>query len=341
MRRRGLRLRLRARRRALSRRVLPPWRRWFPAIAALALLLLAPALTHAQGAGTDSLTLRWTAVGDDSLVGTAAEYDLRMSPSPITLGNWDAATAVTGLAAPRPSGSAEQVVVRGLTSGTTYYFAIRTRDDAGNWSGVSNVVRWDGFDTTPPPPPTGLAADVGGGGVTLTWTASTAPDLAGYSLYRATGGSGPWTKLNLDLITQTTWQDDALPPGAHTLWYQVSATNVAGNEGARSAAVSAVLVAETPALAWRVAPPYPNPSHLADPVRIPVELSTSGSARLDIVDAAGHLVRRIDLQGLAPGQQEVEWDGRNDAGRTVAPGPYRAWLVAGGQRVGTRLVRVP
>jgi flagellar hook assembly protein FlgD len=72
-----------------------------------------------------------------------------------------------------------------------------------------------------------------------------------------------------------------------------------------------------------------------------VDLVDAGSARVDVVDAAGHLVRRLDLRSLPPGHQEVEWDGRNDAGRTVAPGPYRAWLVAGDQRVGIRLVRVP
>ena len=341
MKRRGLGFRLRARHRALRRHMRPRWRKWFPVIAALVLLLLAPALTHAQGTAVDSLTLRWTAVGDDSLLGRAAAYDLRMSPSSINAGNWDAATAVAGLSAPRPSGSQEQVVVRGLTPGATYYFALRVRDDAGNWSGVSNVVRWDGVETALPPAPAGLAGEVGGGGVEVTWTPSTAPDLAGYSIYRATSASGPFTKLNLDLITEARYLDLALPSGATTLWYQVTATNVSGNESARSASRSVALVAESPALAWRVAPPYPNPSHLADPVRIPVELASAGGARLDIVDAAGHLVRRLDLQGLAPGQQEVEWDGRNDAGRTVAPGPYRAWLVAGDQRLGIRLVRVP
>jgi hypothetical protein len=307
----------------------------------LALLLQVPAFARAQTAGADSVTLRWTAVGDDGLDGTAALYDLRMAGVPITLSNWEEATAVGELPAPLPSGAQQQVVVRGLTRGTTYYFAVRVRDDAGNWSALSNVVRWDGLDTAPPPAPSGLTAERSGDNVHLRWEPSTAPDLAGYSVYRATRVGGPFTKLNLELLTTTEYLDDTLPPEATSLWYQVTATNISGNESARSASVNVVLVARSPALAWLLAPAYPNPSRVGEPVRIPVELAAAGSTRLDVVDAAGHLVRRLDLSGLGSGRQEVTWDGRNDAGRSVAPGPYRAWLVAGDLRRSIRLLRVP
>ena len=328
--------------RRLARRGRAPWRAWLPLLAILGLLLLAPALAHAQGAAPDSVTLRWTAVGDDSLSGTAAAYDLRMADAPITESNWSAAAALSGLPAPLASGTTQQVTVRGLASGSTYYFALRVRDDAGNWSGVSNVVRWDGtLDTAPPAAPTGLVSAIQGNGVHLAWTPSGAPDLAGYSVYRATASGGPFTKLNLELITVAEYQDDALPPDATSLWYQVTASDINGNESAHSASVPGAPVAESPALTWTIEPAYPNPSRVGDPVRIPVELVNAGVARVDVVDAAGHLVRRLDLQALAPGHQEVGWDGRNDAGRAVAPGPYRAWLVAGDVRRSMRLVRVP
>lgn len=325
-----------------ERRGRAQWRAWFPVLAVLALLLLAPALVHAQGAVPDSVTLHWTAVGDDSLSGTAAAYDLRMAAAPITESSWSAATALSGLPAPLASGAAQQVTVRGLSAGATYYFALRVRDDAGNWSGVSNVVRWDGvLDTSPPGAPSGLTSELRGNGVHLAWTPSGAPDLAGYSVYRAAASAGPFTKLTPDLITPAEYQDDALPPGATSIWYQVTASDMSGNESARSASVPGVPVAESPALAWLIAPGYPNPSHAADPVHIPVDLLDAGRARVDLVDAAGHLVRRLDLRERARGHQEVEWDGRNDAGQAVAPGPYRAWLVAGDVRRSIRLVRVP
>lgn len=315
---------------------------WLPLAAALGLLLLAPALAHAQAAGTDSLTLHWTATGDDGAVGTAALYDLRMSGATITAANWEAATALSGLPAPTPSGTAQSWVVRGLTPGATYYFALRVRDDAGNWSDVSNIVRWDGtLDETPPPAPAGLTAGLSGDGIHLAWTPSTAPDLAGYSVYRATTQAGPYTRLSPDLLAAAEYQDDALPEGATSVWYRVTASDVSGNESAQSAAVAGLETGAAAPFAWHIAPGYPNPSRGDQPVVIPVVLEVAGRARVDLVDAGGHLVRRLDLGQLGAGYQEVAWDGRNESGRVVAPGAYRGWLVAGDVRLGTRLVRVP
>ena len=87
-----------------------------------------------------SVTLFWTAPGDDSLLGRATSYDLRYSTSTITSGNFGNATQVLGLPAPQASGTAESYTVNGLTGGQNYYFCIRTRDDVGNWSAISNVV---------------------------------------------------------------------------------------------------------------------------------------------------------------------------------------------------------
>src|SRR6185369_11372823 len=45
---------------------------------------------------TNSATLTWNAPGDDGTNGTAAGYDVRYSPSPITAGNFAAAPSATG-----------------------------------------------------------------------------------------------------------------------------------------------------------------------------------------------------------------------------------------------------
>lgn len=107
---------------------------------ALCLLLLGalPLTAHAQSAW-NSLTLNWTAPGDDSLSGQATQYDLRYSTATITAANFASATRVTGMAAPAASGTTESVTVTGLTPATTYYFAIKAGDDAGNWALISNV----------------------------------------------------------------------------------------------------------------------------------------------------------------------------------------------------------
>lgn len=86
-----------------------------------------------------AVTLTWTAPGDDGNIGQAASYNLRYSTNPITDGNFDSATAVTGLAAPATAGSTETTTVTGLQPSTTYFFALKTTDDAGNVSALSNV----------------------------------------------------------------------------------------------------------------------------------------------------------------------------------------------------------
>ena len=100
--------------------------------------LLAAQTTPAHAA-SGSVTLRWTAPGDDGLVGRAVAYDLRYSPAPITAANFPLATAVPGLPAPQPAGSPETFTLTNLVTGAGYYFAIRTVDEAQNWSPLSNV----------------------------------------------------------------------------------------------------------------------------------------------------------------------------------------------------------
>jgi hypothetical protein len=311
-------------------------------MACLALLLaLAPAIAHAQA---DTLVLVWTAPGDDGSVGTASNYDIRISTAPIDASNFDAAMQIGGLPSPLISGSRQRMVVRGLTRGTTYYFALKSTDDVGNTSGLSNLLRWDWvFDTAPPAAPTGLMASLQGTGVNLNWTANGEPDLAGYTVYRATSAGGPWTPVNSSLVPTNSYTDDPLPSGATTLWYRVSASDGSGNEGARSAAVSVDLSAGGALADWSMSPGYPNPSGSNDPVNLPIVVPPTGggSAELQIVDSGRRLVRRVPLTGLSSGNQTIVWDGRNHAGRPVAPGVYTVWVVAGDRKASTKLVRVP
>lgn len=87
-----------------------------------------------------SLTLYWTAPGDDGQLGRAQMYDLRYSTTMINEANFQSATVVHDLPFPGPAGSPQSAAVGGLDGNTVYYFALRTRDDAGNWSRISNVV---------------------------------------------------------------------------------------------------------------------------------------------------------------------------------------------------------
>jgi len=102
------------------------------------------------GSTETTVALRWTAVGDDSLTGTAASYDLRYSTSPITNANWASANQASGEPNPGSSGTQQNFTVTGLTRQTTYYFALKVADEGGNLSALSNVVNTSTPDQTAP-----------------------------------------------------------------------------------------------------------------------------------------------------------------------------------------------
>ncbi|MGH7595038.1 MAG: Ig-like domain-containing protein [bacterium] len=86
-----------------------------------------------------TLTLEWTAPGDDNFDGKATSYDLRYSTAPITSDNdFASATPVPESIEPGPGGALERLTVGGLESGKTYHFAIKARDDQDNLSPLSN-----------------------------------------------------------------------------------------------------------------------------------------------------------------------------------------------------------
>src|SRR5215831_17096699 len=96
----------------------------------------------AFGAADSAITLRWHAPGDDGTGGTAAQYDIRFTTNPLGLlsaGGLEAAGRVATPPVPTAGGSIQEGIVRGLQPRTTYYFALRTRDDAGNTSALSNI----------------------------------------------------------------------------------------------------------------------------------------------------------------------------------------------------------
>ncbi|MDD5566821.1 MAG: fibronectin type III domain-containing protein [Patescibacteria group bacterium] len=89
---------------------------------------------------SNSVSVTWTAPGDDETIGQATRYDLRYSTGPITEENWAQATSVAGLPEPTPAGNIESFVVTNLSPKTTYYFGLKTYDEVDNVSPLSNIV---------------------------------------------------------------------------------------------------------------------------------------------------------------------------------------------------------
>lgn len=114
-----------------------PWRGWAAACFALALAWTPAA---AQEPGSSEITLEWTAPGDDGRVGAANHYDIRYSTSELTEDNFYYAARAAGVPRPSGAGTHQRITVTGLEANRRYYFALRTSDESGNWSPMSNVV---------------------------------------------------------------------------------------------------------------------------------------------------------------------------------------------------------
>ena len=87
----------------------------------------------------NSVLLTWNAPGDDGSSGIAAAYEIRWSTAPIDAGNFAQATPFVTVPDPIIAGLPQTYVALGLNPLTSYWFAIRTRDESSNWSAISNV----------------------------------------------------------------------------------------------------------------------------------------------------------------------------------------------------------
>ena len=69
--------------------------------------------------------------------------------------------------------------------------------------------------------------------VSLTWTASTSPNVTGYNVYRAATSVGPYTKLTSLPVAVTNYTDNAVLSG-QTYYYVATAVDKDNNESAYS-----------------------------------------------------------------------------------------------------------
>lgn len=91
-------------------------------------------------------SIRWTAPGDDGDMGRASLYDLRYAAIPVSADSaawWNAARQAAGEPLPSMAGLPDSCEIAGLSADSTYYLMLRTRDEASNWSGYSNVCRME------------------------------------------------------------------------------------------------------------------------------------------------------------------------------------------------------
>ena len=306
-----------------------------------AVLALTPMAAVGQ-TQTNSITLEWTAVGDDGNVGRATSYQMRYSatdPSAMdTLAWWGGATAVTGLPSPSNPGATETVTIQGLTAGITYYFVLRTGDEVPNWSDFSNVAFAQPTTCViPDQSPQSFSATDDNGDALLSWSGPYDASATALNVYRGTSASGPFSLIASIAPSSTSYTDGTV--GFGTYWYRVRWVSDCGN-GPQSAADNVVFTAPVaPAEPKAAVQARPNPSN--GPISFVMMVPAGGSVSLRLFDSTGRLTAVVADGTYPAGESTISWPRTSSSGDRVAPGYYELIGTIGGTRVRERLVLLP
>ena len=141
-------------------------------------------------------------------------------------------------------------------------------------------------DTVAPEAPVSLVATAGQQSVTLSWTANTETDLAGYRVYRSTTNGSGYTEVTTTPITATSFVNAGLTGGV-TYYYVIRAQDTSGNLSVNSLQASA-----TP-----TAPPAP------------VTLFTDGFESGNLT-AGGWVVQNTQAAAATGAAQSGSWGAR-------------------------------
>jgi len=312
----------------------------------------------------NSLTLVWTAPGDDGNTGQASEYDIRMSTATITDQNFLSAIQFSNIPTPKAAGQVESLTVAGLDTAETYFLAIKTADEVPNWSGLSNVASATTTeDLTPPAAVNDLQASEGSesGQIDLSWNAVGDDDMTGnasfyeirYSLNRIDAGNwesallwtpgptpaNPGEEENLTLY--------GLDPG-QWYWVGMKVYDDAGNTSGMSNVDSAVSHFDfgtdiddddlTLPEEFTLAQNYPNPFNPS--TEIAFSLPEAADANLTVYNIHGQEVTTLVDHTLPAGDHVVQWHGRNQRSQAVATGVYFYRLTAGSYQETRKMLMV-
>jgi hypothetical protein len=157
-----------------------------------------------------AIELSWTAPGDDGYTPNtrARSYDIRYSKKPITEDNFDEASTVTG--EPTPSKcctNTDKFTLTGLESNTTYYFAIKAKDEY-NWSYLPD-----------PPDPPSVSAKTG---LLWEWNMVSCPLLPDNPSSASVFGNNAGIDWVWDWFSTWSGVGDIDDPDYDGYWYQVS-----------------------------------------------------------------------------------------------------------------------
>ena len=140
--------------------------------------------------------------------------------------------------------SGTQYQDRNFKPGETYHYVVRSvslgTEGAQVESLNSNSISVSPRDIFPPSAPASITVAAAPGRLSIFFPANPEGDIAGYNIYRSTDpdlSKNKWDKLNADLLTRTTFQDEKVESGKR-YYYYLTAVDQAGNVSPASEVVS-------------------------------------------------------------------------------------------------------
>lgn len=308
-----------------------------------------------SGPGRKEIKLTWTAPGDDGALRTATGYTIKYATSPFSNADWDAGfvTTVSTAVAPVPqaAGNNESLTLS-LTSGTTYYFSLKTYDEVPNLSTISNQVSAIAKTNTAPVASISTPTATQNGNIAIGYTlidvdtdsctVNIAYSIDGGSSFAAAArgqGGDALTNLTASSTTATshTFVWDSVKDIGETVYEHVQIrvipTDSYGVTGAPAVTsdfrVNNTSTNDTLSHSY----PYPNPFRPKQGVlTIKYVLNKDAETRVSIYNLGGELVKEEVLSagsnGARQGTNQVTWEGKNQDHEYVASGVYVVCIIA-------------
>ncbi len=293
---------------------------------------------------TDStLTLSWTAVGDDGTAGRAAtRYEIRYSESdPAGFSDlwawWDNARLVEPAPAPGAPSTQELFTITGLLPDHQYYFALNVYDEANNFPVPFPMAT---IKTTPVEL-SAFTAAVRDHLVELNWRTASESSNYGFAVERRFEKESAWREIAFVKGHGTTssarsysWSDGGAKPGV--IEYRLKQID---NDGSFSYSEPVLVTLSAPAV-WALAQNYPNPFNPATTIDYEVPANSTGMVELTIFDLLGRRIRSLVRAQAQTGYHRQEWDGRDDRGMMTGSGVYMYILTSGDIHIVRKMIKL-
>ena len=192
---------------------------------------------HASPGRTEGeVKLTWTAPGNDTNTNRgliAGKYTIKYSTN--ATDEWQSSSSIV-ITTSSAKGATEIIYIGGLELGVTYYFWLKTEDEAGNISEISNQAQSRPYVPPISQPQNFNVTDLEvGRKLHLFWKLNPESQLAGYEIYRSTYSS-PITEKRLiaSVATPLTYYIDSGLSDHVTYYYQITAVDRYGNKSSPS-----------------------------------------------------------------------------------------------------------